>query len=824
MVEKETGLKCLASLLLAAAVLPSAQAQQAASAGEETSLAEITVTAQKRSQNVQDVPIAITAFSEDALRAKGITDLHGLSALVPNVNLDAGSPFSGSKSVLSASIRGIGQDDFAFNLDPGVGVYVDGVYFARTVGANQNLLDVDHLEILKGPQGTLFGRNTIGGAISVVTRTPGAEFDVQAEATTGSYNRRDVALLADIPLSENVKSMITFSTQYQDGYQVRIPYPSSIPYVSDPVGAFKNSGTETFNTQGGTNQQVIRAKVVWKASDSVTATFSGDWTHTNQPSTASTVLATVTTGPSAVFGAFYNACLLGQAPGNALVCGPRATVGTGIWQANLNPNTTRLLYSSAVANTGNIDTTYATGPNFDALDSYGTAATIDWDINSQFKLRSISSWRRLHWASATDADGSAIDFFELGFEEGQHQVSQEVQLIADLLESKLKLVTGLYYFNEGGYINDLVTFGNGLLQIDGPNELNTSSYAGYIHADYKVNDQVGVTLGGRYSSDHKSFVGGQQDLNQFFYKVSGCYPYNASASLIGAPANLTCQQALGFPNPNNPNQIYPYGENTEVFNEFTPTANVQYHFTDSIMSYLSYAKGFKSGGWTTRLTAPLPPGSPAQAFGPETDQTYELGLKSEFLDRRLIVNAAAFLSNYDQIQLTYEQLTSPVTQNAGNAQIKGMEVEMQSIWGSHFSLNGSVGYQDARYTEINQYAVATTGRYLPKTPKLKIALSPDVHTLLSNGATVRLGVDYTHTSEIYNDVEDDALLRRPTEDLFSASAGIIAPNGKVTFTVGGTNLTDRRFITTGQYNAAGGTVYGTYNAPREWYATLAVKY
>jgi iron complex outermembrane receptor protein len=319
-------------------------------------------------------------------------------------------------------------------------------------------------------------------------------------------------------------------------------------------------------------------------------------------------------------------------------------------------------------------------------------------------------------------------------------------------------------------------------------------------------------------------VGGQQDLNQFFYKVSGCYPYNASAGLIGAPAALTCQQALGFPNPNNPNQIYPYGENTEIFNEFTPTANLQYHFTDAIMGYLSYAKGFKSGGWTTRLTEPLPPGSPAQAFGPETDQTYELGLKSEFLDRHLIVNAAAFLSNYDQIQLTYEQLTSPVTQNAGNAQIKGLEVEAQSLWGSHFSLNGSVGFQDARYTEINQYAEATTGRYLPKTPKLKIALSPDVHTFLSNGATLRLGVDYTHTSEIYNDVEDDALLRRPPEDLFGASAGIIAPSGKVTLTVGGTNLTDRRFITTGQFNAAGGTVYGTYNAPREWYATLAVKY
>jgi iron complex outermembrane recepter protein len=314
------------------------------------------------------------------------------------------------------------------------------------------------------------------------------------------------------------------------------------------------------------------------------------------------------------------------------------------------------------------------------------------------------------------------------------------------------------------------------------------------------------------------------DLNQFFYKISGCYPYNAPASLIGAPANLTCQQALGFPNPNNPDQMYPYGENRQNFNEFTPTANLQYHFADDVMGYLSYAKGFKTGGWTTRVTAVLPPGSPAQAFGPETDQTYELGLKSELLNKQLIVNTAVFLSHYDGIQLTYQQSTSPVTENAGNAQIKGLEVEVQSLLGNHVSLTGSVGYMDAKYTEVNQFAQATTGRYLPKTPRLKISLSPDVHARLANGATIRFGIDYTHTSEIYNDVQDTALLRRPKEDLFNVSSSIVAPDGKLTFTLGGTNLTDRRFITTGQPQVAGGVIFGTYNAPREWYATLGIKY
>jgi iron complex outermembrane receptor protein len=799
----------------------------AASAEDLPELEAITVTAQKRTQDIQDVPIAISAFSEQALRARGITDLHGVSALVPNVNLDQGSVFSGSNSVLAASIRGIGQDDFAFNLDPGVGVYLDGVYFARTIGANQNLIDVDHIEILKGPQGTLFGRNTIGGAISIVTRTPGDQFFMQGEATTGSFNRRDLSLMVDVPLAEHLLSTFTVATEYRDGYQRRLPYPTTTPYVSDPVDAFKTSGDATFATPGGQNEQVIRAKVVWQPADSVTATFAGDWTHTNQPSTAISVLQTITTptGQNPDFAAFYNACVLGIAftPNAAAVCGPRATVGTGLWQANVNPNSNRLLYGPAVTQTGSIDSTYGTGPDFDRLDSYGTSATIDWMLDSSLKLRSITGLRRLNWSSSIDADGSPIVIWQLGFEEGQHQVSEELQLLGTFFDSRLNLVAGLYFFNEGGYINDLVTFGAGLIQIDGPNRLDTSSYATYLHADYQMTDRVGLTVGGRFSADRKSFTGGQQDLNQFFYQISGCQPYNAPATALGMPG-LTCQQALGFPNPNNPNQIYPYGQNHLSFNEFNPTANLQYRLRDGVMAYLSYASGFKSGGWTTRLTEPLPLGSAAPSFGPETDKTYELGLKSEWLEHRLIVNAATFLSNYDQIQLTYDQLVSPTTQNAGNARIKGVEVEAQSLLGSHITLNGTFGYMDAKYTEVNRYAVESTGPYLPKTPRLKLSVSPEAHTTLSNGATVRLLTDYTHTAEIYNDVQDTWAIRRPKEDLVNLSAALVSPSGKVTLTVGAVNLTDRRYLTTGQQDFVRGVVYGTYDAPREWYATLGAKY
>ena len=188
-------------------------------------------------------------------------------------NLDGGSPFSGDSSVLSASIRGIGQDDFAFNLDPGVGVYLDGVFLARTIGANQNLLDVDRIEILKGPQGTLFGRNTIGGAINIVTHTPGNEFKVAGSMTVGSFNRMDALMTVDMPISDKILTTLSASSQKQEGWQHTIPYPADSPLSQIPFQVMGQNdmprapGTYNSNNGGGKNIQAVRGKMLIHASD-----------------------------------------------------------------------------------------------------------------------------------------------------------------------------------------------------------------------------------------------------------------------------------------------------------------------------------------------------------------------------------------------------------------------------------------------------------------------------------------------------------------------------------------------------------------------------
>src|SRR5262244_1561752 len=288
-------------------------------AQEQTQLTEVTVTAQRREQNLQDVPIAITAFSNETLMSRDMKDIHSITALTPSVNLDAGSPFSGDRSVLSASIRGIGQDDFAFNLNPGVGVYLDGVFLARTIGSNLNLLDVDRVEILKGPQGTLFGANTIGGAISVVTHTPGDTPRFVGTITGGQYNRRDAAFTADIPITENLLSSITVSSQNQTGWARTIPYPTNSPYgqspfVVDPDTAFPKAGYQTSDNWGGTGVTSIRGKMVWHASDKMDWTFTADWSHQDQTALEYSIL-NVYQGNLAfsTFSTLWNLCISNNA-------------------------------------------------------------------------------------------------------------------------------------------------------------------------------------------------------------------------------------------------------------------------------------------------------------------------------------------------------------------------------------------------------------------------------------------------------------------------------------------------------------------------------
>ena len=277
----------LKSVLIAASALSMAPAAALA----QSVIEEVVVTAQKRSENLQDVPITISAFTANALQERAVGNVAQLSNLAPNVTLDGGTPFSGSPAVLSAFVRGIGSDDFAFNIDPGVGIYVDGVYLARTVGANQDLLDVERIEILKGPQGTLFGRNTIGGAISIVTRDPDDQFKFTGDVTAGSYKLLQARGSADVPLGEGLSSSITFGIKSREGVVKRVPFSDPRAGNSTSYTAFPASGYDTASREGGENSWNLRGKLKWRG-DATKVVVSGDYTREDSTGLANTLLTT----------------------------------------------------------------------------------------------------------------------------------------------------------------------------------------------------------------------------------------------------------------------------------------------------------------------------------------------------------------------------------------------------------------------------------------------------------------------------------------------------------------------------------------------------
>ena len=237
---------------------------------------------------------------------------------------------------------------------------------------------------------------------------------------------------------------------------------------------------------------------------------------------------------------------------------PGASVGSLLFPGQ----TPRIYWDFANTQTGNKDTTYSNGPSFAKSDAFGGSVTLDWSLADDMKLKSISAWREINWNIGTDLDGDPESMQEVTDGQKQHQISQEFQLNGKAFDNRLDYVAGLYYFQEGGYVHDYVPFDTGYLYVyDYQNDVNTTSYAGYFHLDYKITDNWGVTAGGRYSDERKKFIGGQGDLDGFSYKISGCLDPNANANIFpgfgGVPAGVTCQQVLGFPVPGQPLRYFP---------------------------------------------------------------------------------------------------------------------------------------------------------------------------------------------------------------------------------------------------------------------------
>lgn len=833
------------AVLVATSVPTFAQEAAQATSPESGALQEIVVTAQKRSENVQSVPVAITAVSAASLQAKGIHDVVDLAGQAPNVTLRSTAQFGGSSSVLISYIRGIGQNDFAFNLEPGVGVYIDGVYLARNIGANADLLDLDHVEVLKGPQGTLFGRNTMGGAINIVTRDPANDFQYKGELTTGQYNRIDFRGSIDAPIvKDKLLFSVAVSTKHRDGYQHRIPYtgdtadnPILLAATNGATGGPSNTNTvlsgqfpitdssKPDNTSGNQDETSVRAKLLWHASDRLKVELIGDYLNVNEEAAPFSLLQV----NQAAYVAIYNTCITGNPqvyagvaamtglPGVAAVCGGTRGNAASPWgvQAPLGslagqliPYDNRFVIHNADGSI-NPDLSYATGANYNIVKNGGVNLQLNYELNDNNQIKSITGYRKLNSRFGADVGGDPSGAFAPSFADHEHQFSEELQLIGSAFAKRWKYVFGAYYFNEAGSHEEGVSFPGGLLQIYSPNDTyDTKSYALYTHNNIDIIPyKLGITIGARYTHEDKQFAGTQQDENEFVYK------------LAQLPTSV-------LPIPSEPYWLYPTGLNKQKFDNFSYRIGAEYHVDQNVMAYASFATAFKGGGWTTRLTGPLFNATtgtplPAPTFGPEKAYTSEIGIKSMLFARKVRLNAAIFNTEYKNIQLTFVNGTSPVTTNGGNGRIRGAEAETNVKLTRQWSLDASAGYLDAKYTSILSGVPLSLTDQFVNTPHWT-AQAGTSYDIGSSIGTFVPRVDWTYASKSYNDETNTEILATPAHSFFNGSVTYKMNNSRVEIQAGVTNIFDKRIVMSGFENAD--AVYsGVFSPPREWFLSLRIK-
>jgi len=785
-------------------------AQDAQAPANSGDVGEIVVTAQHRTENIQKVPIAVTAFSSESIEQRGLGKVSQVAAFTPNVEIKTSAAFAGSSQILAASIRGIGQNDFSFNLEPGVGVYIDGVYYARSLGAVVDLLDLQQIEVLKGPQGTLFGRNTIGGALNITTREPAKAFRYAMDATVGSFSRTDLRGSLDLPLVYGkLLSQVSFSIKRRDGYQRQIDFPGAAGTVND-LGSYVTAGNQSGGTTRGDENQInLRGKLKWIVSPDLSVLLEADYTKVDQGARPITLIKTAAGPTDATLFAAYNGCLAGAAP--AFLCSKRGVVNTSFYGA-----TNRLFISDAFV-TGDIDTSYARGSNYDKLKTWGGSALIDWMVSPTTTVKSITAYRELHSAFGSENAGTPFGAGDASFTMNQAQVSEELQVINNAFADRLKSVVGLYYFNETGNLTDMPILGEGLIQIFGRNFFRNDAYAAFAHEHLDLTDKLGLTVGVRYTNERKRFEGQQKDLNSFFLRSRG---FDPAVALPAAAIAL-------MPDPSDPTRIYPLGVNRQTFSNVSAKAGLEYKFTNQVMAYYSFSQGFKSGGWTARLTDVIsPPNDIGQLiFRPEKAATHELGLKSTLFDRKLRLNLAAFSTRYTDIQVTQFVGISPVIRNAGKASIRGVEAEAQGRLGE-LSLNASLGYMDAHYTYLAPGSTYSISNALVNTPKWSATLGGNWRHEVGGGKAFSANLDYTYKSNSHPDAENSPYLTSGNVGLLNGGITFFAKDDDLSLTFGVQNITNKRYVT-GGFDQSGpggiGFVSATYSPPRQWYLALRVK-
>ena len=599
----------------------------------------ITVTAQRREADLQTVPAAVTALAPETLEQRQIENVLDLQYQAPNLSLATNT---GTANGARLFLRGVGEDESRASADPAVGVYVDGIYIGRQVGALFDLVDLERIEVLRGPQGTLYGRNSNGGAVKLVSRAPQGENGGDVKVTVGNASRFDVRAVGDIALGEATALRVSGLYRSREGF-----------HTLTPNGAF-----------AGQNRNVGAIDTfAWRAA--LSHEFNADWSATL---TLDQTLDDSDPVPDSADPA-------NDADGDLFTIEPLpgVTCSTAT-PANFQPIGCFTDYSSEV-------------------DSFGAALTVTGAIG-RFTFQSLSGYRTMEDELASRI---GFPFFQ---DTDQDQFSQEFTLTSNF-DGPTNFVAGLFFFNEDVQLDSTFV-------LDFALGVETEAAAIFGQVTHELTDTITLTAGGRYTDETKELDA----------------------------ANLT----LGPP-------LFVRAESAD-FENFTYNVSLQNQFTDNVMGYVSFATGFKSGGWSPDCF------SPAACFQPveeETVETFEAGVRSTLAGGSLRLNATYFFNNYEGLQIGATVPGLGFTRfNVDETVIRGVEFEANWAVTNAFDVFAVLGLLDGEYTsvDINQAGGLTNSGAACPFGTVTIACALDLE--LKNAPSYKGTIGFLHTSAFAN--------------------------------------------------------------------------
>ncbi len=748
----------VSSLAVAAAMATPAYAQDEDASGSGPGN-EIIVTAQFREQNLQDTPIAITAVNAEMLEARGQTNIAQVAAQAPNVSLRP-QPQNGGSGLI-AFIRGVGQTDFNYAVDPGVGVYIDDVYIPTLSSSLLELVDLDRVEILRGPQGTLAGKNSIGGAIKLFTQKPKGDNSGMLRVSYGSYNEVTVRGMADFAISPNLAMRVSGMSRGKDGYVAMLDYGQTHPNSNVPINNARGSGNSDYQTMGGQNITAIRGALRWTPDDRLEVNLSGDYTRERSEAIATVLIAASAAGepfnpmaPGRTTNSNGTPFLVGK-NGQAIpfdcrfVPAGQYSCDTGGDLLGYDPRFVSYSnFMDAMAPTAQAPFKPYFSLPITNFNGWGVSGNITYDVNDDIQLTYIGSYRKYNSKFGQDQDASPLPIAQLDNELNHHAFTSELRLNFEAADGVVEGTVGGFYLDQEGIYTarvDLNYVGPVIDFLHGPDTTPSTTKAAFATVTVNPTDALSFTGGIRYTKDKKDYT--------YFRR-------NPDGSLPGT----NCP-------PGPPSSAFPNCLLAGIYNitgsfrgnrwDWRLVAN--YRFSDSFLAYASASTGFKGGGVNPRpfvADQKLP-------FNPETLTTYEIGFKSDFLDRRVRLNGAAFFNKYNDIQIgkavcPESILKSPCLRpdNIGTADVKGFELEASIFPVEGFSIEGSVAVLDFKYTSpttgtppVLENTGIPAGGITPYTPKLTYSIGGQYDHETDIGM-FSLRVDGSYQGKMYSNAEN----------------------------------------------------------------------